>query len=104
MSVSRFTPSRCGMLLLILVPLWGGCGPHLDEAQLGKIEYRVPALPAGVKPYRLPDLSPAEPTPQAEVTPGDEAPPQPTPVAVELRTESNPLPARSDDAAGDAPE
>ena len=46
-----------------------GCGPELDEAELGHIEYRLPEVPGADEPYPLPDLTPLEdPEPAPEKT------------------------------------
>lgn len=43
-------------MLAILLAALSGCGPRIDQAELGEISKTLPAVPGTDQPYPLPEL------------------------------------------------
>jgi hypothetical protein len=62
---------------IVLILGWGlaglpGCGPAIDEEEMGRVIYTVPQVEGSQEPYPLPMLeTPTNPDGQLPVPPGD---------------------------------
>jgi hypothetical protein len=49
---------RYRLIVLLLLVLFGGCGPELSKQELGVVVFEVPKVAGTDKPYAMPQLGP----------------------------------------------
>lgn len=47
-----------GVLILMVFPLFGGCGPDLTAKEFGTIVEGIPHVQGADKPFEMPELGP----------------------------------------------
>ena len=62
--------SRChGFVLCLALAMLPGCGPRLDQEDLGEVVFEIPNVPGADKPYPLPEFAQEQPEKTTESAP-----------------------------------